>query len=418
MSEISDKKGLAKRFSRDFVYSVSGLVCMNVIIQFVLYPVLESWMGAEAWGYVLSLIAVISIICVSFPTGANYSHVVRQNDVEGDGVRGDYNIFMALTCLGSIPICIISMFVIYKGHVDPLVTAGFTLLMIFSLLRYYGDVEYKLTVNYKGYFIYYLCISAGYLLGIGTLYLVNLHFGISRLWWVAIIAGEVAGIIYVCVKGHIFRRPLFKRSPNFKRCIASTFALVGAYLLSGIVMNADRLLLLAFVSGTAVTVFYVSTLLGKTVALLTAPLDGVIIGYLTKHDLTVTRSFLGKFSLVALGAGVLLSAATIGMSYLIIWILYSPDVYEAAKQFFVIASIGQVFYFLGEMMLVVVLRIASERYQLYINIGYTVLFFAAAVPGVMFGGIWGLAIAILCVNLGRFLFVIGFGLKHAAPKAA
>lgn len=409
MTEETSRKSVARRFSRDFLYSVFGLGIMNVVIQFVVYPLLQRWIGAAAFGIAQSLISVISIMCVSFATGANYSHVV--GSAEHDDIRGDYNIFMAIICVLSIVVAIVAGIII--AGLDPVIIVGFCALMVFSLLRYYSDVEFKLTLDFKGYFLYYLTMSIAYLAGVGVLYLGLGFLDIVQCWWVAILFGEVAAVIFVKVRGHIYDKPLFRRSPNFRRNALSILALSGAYLLSGIIMNADRLLLLAFVGATEVTIFYISTLLGKTVALLTAPLDGVIIGYLTKHDMTVTRSFVWKFSLAAIAAGVVLSAITVGLSYPFIWFLY-PNLFAQAQPFFIVASVGQVFYFLGEMMLVVVLRVAPERYQLYINIGYTIAFFAAAVPAVITGGIWGIAIAILVVNLSRFLFVVFFGVRYAA----
>lgn len=403
-----DNKTTAKRFSRDLMYSIVGLVSMNAVIQLALYPLLQSWMGADAFGIALSLISVVSILCVSFATGANYSHAVRAS--AGDEARGDYNIFMFFICLASIVVAIIAGIVIVGS--DPVVIFGFCALMVFSLLRYYGDVEFKLTLNYRGYLFYYLTISVGYLIGLGIQYLGLATFGIVNCWWFSILLGEVAAFVYMLVKGHIYRRPAFRRSPAFRRNMVSMFALSSAYLLSGLIMNADRLLILAFVGSVEVTVFYVSTLLGKTVALLTAPLDGVIIGYLTKHDITVTRAFFMKLCVAVLGAGIVLSAITVGLSYPFIQILY-PGIYAQAQQFFIVGSVGQVFYFLSELLLVVVLRVAAEHWQLILNLAYAALYLAATIPAVMFGGVWGIAIAILVVNIVRFIAVMVFGLKRA-----
>jgi len=284
--------------------------------------------------------------------------------------------------------------------------------MVFSLLRYYGDVEFKLTLNYRGYLVYYLAISAGYLVGLGLQWLGLTTFSVVEWWWFSILLGEVAAFVYLLVRGHLYKRPLFARSSQFKRNFLSLMALSSAYLLSGIIMNADRLLILAFVGSAEVTIFYTSTLLGKTVSLLTSPLNGVVIGYLTKHDVHVTRAVFLKISVAVLLAGVVLSAVTVGLSYPFIYLLY-PNLYDVAQQYLVVGSVGQVFYFLSEMLLVIVLRVASERWQLYLNIGYTILYFALTVPAVIFGGIWGIAVAILVANVLRFLAVMVFGLRKA-----
>ena len=42
---------------------------------------------------------------------------------------------------------------------------GVFALFLLTVFRYYGDVEYRLNLNYQRYFIYYLLIGVGYLAG-------------------------------------------------------------------------------------------------------------------------------------------------------------------------------------------------------------------------------------------------------------
>ena len=48
---------------------------------------------------------------------------------------------------------------------------------------------------------------------------------------------------------------------------------------------------------------------------------------------------------------------------------------------------------------------AGEKLQIILNAGYAVIFFAAAIPAVLFGGLHGLAAAIFAVNIVRYLAV-------------
>ena len=65
----------------------------------------------------------------------------------------------------------------------------------------------------------------------------------------------------------------------------------------------------------------------------------------------------------------------------------------------------QVFYFISESLMVIVLRFTGEKLQIILNAGYAVIFFAAAIPAVLFGGLYGLAAAIFAVNIVRYLAV-------------
>lgn len=404
------KKSLAKAFSRDLTYSIIGLVSMNAVIQLLVYPYLQASMGADAFGIMLSLIAVISILAASFATGANYSRMVTS--AQHEDVKGDYNIFLLAVCACAIVVSVIAVIVI--GCASAAVFMGFSALTVFTILRYYSDVNFRLALDYRGFCIYYLIIAAGYALGVGLLWLGASSLSLTQFWWIALLIGELAAIIFVSIKGNIYKRPLFAASEFIKGNIKSMLALSLAYLLSSIIANADRLLLLAFVGATEVTVFYTASLVGKTVALLTGPLNGVIIGYLSKFEGQITSKLMLRFSAMLIGVGVVLSVLTVLFSYVLIYLLY-PNVFELAKPLFLLASVGQVFFFLGETMLVIVLKVASEKYQLYINIVYAVVFFAVSVPAVIFGGLWGITWAVFGVNIFRFLLIVAFGIKSAHP---
>lgn len=406
------EKSITKSFSRDLMYSIAGLVCMNGTIQLVVYPALQSRMGADAFGVALSLFSVVSIMCCAYGSGANYSRMVAA--AREDVVKGDYSVFILVISLISIIVSVISIFAV--GWSDAANLIGLSALMVFSIVRYYSDVDFRLSLNYKGFFIYYLVVSVGYLVGTGILWFGSSYIAISEWWWISIALGEAAAFVYVRIKGSIYQKPYLEHSEQFKTHIKSIVTLSSAYLISATIMNADRILILAFVGAAEVSIFYTASLLGKTVALLTSPLNGVIVGYLSKRKEPITRSMVVKFTGIMLALGVVLSVLTTVASYVFVWLLY-PNLFEAAQPFFIVASVGQVFYFLGETMLVILLQIAVERFQFYINIFYAVLFFGAAVPSVIFGGVMGIAWAILIVNGIRLATVVLVALKKAKPSA-
>jgi O-antigen/teichoic acid export membrane protein len=395
------KRSILKSFSRDLSYSVAGLVCMNGMLQLAVYPVLQSTMGAEAFGIALSLFSVISIMCCAFASGANYSRMVAA--AHDDIVAGDYNVFILVVSLVSVVVAVVSA--IWVGWDDAANIFGLSTLMVFSVLRYYGDVDFRLSLDYRGFFLYYLVVSLGYLAGIGLVYFGRSVFDLTQWWWVSIALGECAAFVYVLRRGRLYRRPYFQRSDIFRKHIRSIAVLSSAYLLSAVIMNADRILILAFIGSAEVTVFYTASLLGKTVALLTSPLNGVVIGYLSKRKEGIAKRMIVLFSGIMTGVGIVLTALTVVASYILVRILY-PGVFDAAQPLFLIASIGQVLYFLGETMLVVLLRMVNERYQLVINGAYAVLFFSLAVPLVVTVGLWGMAWAILIAASIRFAAIV------------
>ena len=82
-----------------------------------------------------------------------------------------------------------------------------------------------------------------------------------------------------------------------------------------------------------------------------------------------------------------------------------PDVYDAAREYFFIANVGQILYFISSALTVVLLRFTEEKYKLYVNIAYLVVFLTIAVPMTLALGVSGMAWALIIVNFIRIMSV-------------
>ena len=136
-------KNLLKRIGTDFILSVSAVVLFNGIIQFALYPFLEEQMGAEKFGVVIYLLAIISVVG-AFGNAANYSRMVVSSKREC--TNGDYNRYF-LVVAGIVAVVSAVGLVALKSF-TPLYFIGYAALMMLTILRYYGDVEYRLSGNF------------------------------------------------------------------------------------------------------------------------------------------------------------------------------------------------------------------------------------------------------------------------------
>jgi O-antigen/teichoic acid export membrane protein len=388
-----------KTYAGDLIYSMIGLVVMNGVIQLVLYPYLNRQLGADAFGRVLSLISVVAIMGSTFGVAANYSRMVSETKREAS--NGDYNIFLLIIAGVSILVSLVSMIWLKEFTLTGYI--GFYLLMVVTTLRYYADVEFRLTVNYKRFLVFYLMISAGYVLGV-------LIYPVTHSWIIAMLAGEAAAVLYVVCKGHIFSKPYFQKSGQFKNNMVSLAFMSGTELIAALILNADRLMLQAFAGGTAVTIFYTATLVGKIVSLVSTPLNGVVIGHLSKYKGGLSSKNFGLICLAGAVLGVLINVACVGVSYVFVKIMY-PDIFEMARPYFWIANAGQVFYFVSGTLTVILLRFTDEKYQLYINIIYLIIFLAISFPMVILYELWGMAAALLIVNVLKVFVIMVVGMK-------
>lgn len=213
--------------------------------------------------------------------------------------------------------------------------------------------------------------------------------------------GEALGLVFVLIRGTTIRTGFLKTSSALRSCMKSTSILLATNLISNLIFNADRLLLKHLIDGTAVTVYYLATLIGKAMSLITTPLNSVIMGYLARYQGKATWKMYRALLLILLALFVCATIGCVAATHIVIRLLY-PDNYEMVKPLILIASVSQVIYFLTNVLTVVLLRFSAQRYQLYINLCFGISFVACAVPMTLRGGIDGFSAAFLIANLVRF----------------
>ena len=396
-----------KRGLKDLVLSILGLVAMNGVIQLLLYPSISKTLGQDTFGDILSMLAVVSVLATAIGTGANYARMVAET--KGRGANGEFNIFLLLSMIYVAAISVGASVLIMrnKGFLFNLLFIG---LSVFSVLRYYGDVEFRLNINYFRFFIYYVLISVGY---VGGSFLIRYNaLGNEYSWVVAITLGEALAVGFVGLTGGIFRgRDVLRPSQHANENVNTAMFLLATNLINALALQGDKILLQIFRSGSDVTVFYIATLVGKIVALLTTPLNGVIIGYLARYKGKFTKKLFGTATLAALAVIVVFTAGSVLASHIFVKLIY-PEYYVEASKYFIFANAGQIVYFIAGSMMVIVLRFVHEKYQLIINAVYAAVFVAALVPLTMYAGIWGIVWGLLGVNALRFIAVVIIGFAH------
>lgn len=387
-----------KKMLADSAYSVSGLVFMNAVLQLAVYPIWERRLGAETLGDILYLISLMSVFAVSMGVSVGYARM--RKSVSAKTRNTPYMVILACASLVALDVAfLVSM--LGGVELDLAETFLLGLLMCATMWRYYADVEYKLYLNYKRFFIYYSLIGGGYLVGL-------LLFYITELWLLALLAGELFGLLYVLLRGRIFIIDDEPFTPELDFAAKLSLTFFGAEVLSTFIFNADRIILRSLIGSEAVADYYVASLFGKTAALLTVPLSGVVIGYLAKYKGVLSHKLMNMITAGA-GIGIFLgSAACTVASNIFIPIIY-PDRLDAVKAYFVSANLSQILYFASNVITVILLRFARSKYQLYVNAAYAVAFVLICIPCAIFGGLRAFCIGLALTCLIRFLFAAGLG---------
>ncbi len=395
-----------KRKIKDLSMSISAIAIFNMVIQFAMYPFLEQNLGKEGYGVALSLLSVISIISGTLGTSANYSRMVTCADMSIDYTNGDYNIILlvlsAICGVGGV------LYLNYIGVSSVLSAIIFFLLIISTSFRYYSDVEYKMNTNFFRYMMFYNIVSVGYLLGL-------LVYKISGEWLVAFLIGESLGIAFVVIWGTIYRKNILTPSKNFPLICKSMGFLLLSTLIDNLTLNADRILLMVFSGAGAVAIYYTASLLGKVVAILSAPINSIIISYLVKYKGGLTKKFWTVSTLATVALGVVSFAGCTIISPFMLKLLY-PDLVRECMPYIAPSILGQIFYFISGILLVILLKFRGEKRQFFFNAAYAVEFFAIVIVGTLLFGLNGFVYSSLIANAIRFIAVIIWGFAPTKQK--
>ena len=399
MVDTSNKK---VQIASNTVYTIAGALVLNGVLQLLVYPQLNARMGAEANGTVLYIMGLVSILGPSIGQALNNARLVMRRECEVK--NGDYNTLLILFgAIGTAVALIISRNSI-KGIFFYVMTAALIMITIF---RYYGDVEYRLTLNYKKYFIYYLLISVGYAAGFAV-YLMH------GSWFFIFLIGEAAAFAYLLLTGSVYNK-FFVRSEYFALAMKRGSILVLSYLVTNTTLNIDRLVLKNTLGGTAVTQYYVVSLIGKTLVLFIAPINTIIISFLTKRKENLTRVQYLKF--VGAGYGVSLVFFIGAQIFTPIFLrLFYGNLYESVRPVIGIVNASQVLGVLSAYLFIVVLTFTEEKWQMILQVVHLAVILALVYAMTPQGGLHGFSVAVLMANGIRVLLIILFGLVRSGRQ--
>ena len=208
---------------------------------------------------------------------------------------------------------------------------------------------------------------------------------------IPLIIGESLAVLFVVIFGKIYRSPFIRPTKAFFPIFSSIGLIFLSALIDNVTLHADRILLLSITgNGTFVSIYYAASLMGKVVSMLTLPINAILISYLVRYNGGLTKKLWLAIIAGATAFGALGFLGCWIFSPFVIKILYT-DLLTAARPFLIPAILGQIFYFVSGMLMMVLLRFKGEKKQLIFNAAYAVIFFSSVAVGTVLGGLTGLA---------------------------
>ncbi len=371
-----------KTFSTDFIYTFGSQIVMNAVQHLLILPWINKTYGSETTGQILTCLSIVYIFSTSIGSGMNAVRLIEERKSKGS--NGDYLILLGLA---SIFLLLIILIFNHFGF-DPQVNIfWFVSLAILNMIRTYGDVDFRLHLNFSAYFIFYCLISFGYAIGI-------LIYRLTNNWTHIFITGELFAIIMLYFRKMIF--DLKKPSEKLAYIGKSVTLLFLSALMIQIIVSGDRLILKYILGDRFVTVYSSLSLAAKIMNMLVVPLGTLLLSYIAASTIPLTKKWLGKVSACWLVFCFAAFIVTLVVAPIYVKLFYS-NLYDEIQGLNLIVNAGLALALIGFLFRIYLIASASASLVFWFETTFTVIHIILAIIFTkefgMFGYAWAVVIS-------------------------
>lgn len=385
-----------KKIAVDMLLNIVASAIPVFVLQLLILPSLASCMDADAYGLLVTLLALLNVVPATIGNVLNNIRLIYGNSEENlRGRKADYQVLLLLMALANLIVVAVVSY-LYERELS---AVSLILTLIVSelwLLREYYIVAFRIKINYTNIVISNLFLVVGYLIGFGA-------FFVLHRWQIIYILGYLFSLLYIFTRCDLWKESL-SISPHFKEITWQTVLLLISGILTRITTYADKLLIFPVLGGAAVSVYYAATLSGKVISLTITPVSSVMLSYLSKakkkDEKIFNQVFLGSLFLCLIGYFICLA-----LSRPILSLLYPAYVDEAMGYVFLTTGTS-VLTALSSVINPFVLSFFDMKWQVSINATYMVVYVALSMSLLSILGLYGFCIGSLISIVTKLLLML------------
>lgn len=384
-----------EKFLIDTILNIISTALPLLILQLISLPIVANKLGAGSFGVIISIVSLFTVIALPLGNVLNNLRLLRNDMYEKNCIKGDFNYLLIGSSLISSVVMIVASF-IYIEKINFYNITLLVLIVIFSILKEYLIVSYRISLNFKGILFNNIFLSIGYIAG-------TLLFYLSNYWEFIYLIGLVFSLVYITMTTKILFEP-FRKTKIFKITFKEFLILYGANLIKSVLNYADKIVLLPLLGPKNVAIYYAASIIGKIISMIFNPINSVILSYLTKVNKINSKLFLKSLYLAAIvgGIGYLI---TIKISPLFLNLFY-PIWAEDSINLIYITSASAVVTVLSSIIHPFNLRYNKLKWQVYMS-GTNLVFYLIITYYLTYAyGLFGFTVAVLLSNLYNLLFQI------------
>lgn len=389
---------MKRKIITDIFLNIIATFIPMFTLQFLILPYVASKIGADSYGQLLTVITLVNLSASTFGGVLNNSRLINFRKYDELKIQGDFNIILIIFV--AVNVFVVSLGLIYYGRsleiMEIVVLVVSSLLM---LLNIYGSVEFRIKLNFKYILLNSVMMLVGYLVGFVV-------FLLTKNWLFIYFLGFAFNNFFIVKKTNIFKEPL-KKTLLFKTIFSKTLLLLASGILVSLGAYVDKLLIFPLLGGSAVTIYYTATILGKTIALAIEPITGVLLSYFA-HMKKFSSSNFGVLMVISAIVGTISYFGIIFLSKPVLNFLY-PQYAEESLKYIYITTLSIIITITCNIVNSVLLKFCNVKWQIYINGIYMLVYISLSITFLMMYGLIGFCIGMLiAISIKLVLMIIAY----------
>lgn len=361
------KNLIKNKMVQDMMLNIIGTSVPIAVLQLIVYPIVAKSLGSESYGFMLTVYSIWIMIPNSLGAVLNNVRLLHNDKYEDKNSIGDFAlIHRRWACLGALIVFVVIW--IYSGGFAFRHLAFGIVVSLFLITRIYLEVGFRLEFNYKKIVICNVCQSIGFLLG-GVLCVM------TDIWELIYLFGYGFGCIYAVLNTKLIHEKPFK-TRRYNDVIKDSYNLAVSVIINSSLGYADKLVLFPLMGGTAVSIYYTATILGKISSLLTTPINGVILNYIAnwKND---SKNIFGKAFILSSIIATIGYLVTLLLGRPVIGLLFPQWVDEVMK-YLPITTLAVMIGLVASVLQPFVMKFCAMKWQTIINGSAAAVYFIGA----------------------------------------
>lgn len=395
-----------KSFISDITLNIFGSGITAVILQFVIYPLLNRNSSPQIFGEILLMMAIVNIVAVLLGNSLNNIRLINNKDYVNEEIKGDFPFILLFASITNIIIIFVIAFILWdnQSFLERMLLVSISIL---SMLRAYLTVDYRLNLDYKKNLVHNVFYSIALL--ISTLVIL-----ITDIWQFVFFIAELFSLFYLLKTTTIIKEP-FKITLRFKKTIKQFIYLSISNLIGNLLLYIDRIIIFPFLGAYQVSVFFAATVIGKMFSFVLSPISGVMLSYISnkknmisKRDFLLINIAIIIFSLVA-------TLLTLLVSKYLLKLLY-PDLYQAINDILLVSNLAAILFASSTITQAILLKYKETSFQIVIQIIYGLIFVLSGIILIQIYGLEGFSYAALLASIIKFALILVLGISSLNEK--